>query len=584
MSIHLPAPKNIPDPEEHLESGSSNSESSDNEDQTWDDWVSDSEAQRECPSLFEDKTLPSAEDALKYDSETHGFNIDSMCSKLALDFHGRVRVINYIRKNRLTPSEALAVQGSENWLKEDEYLVPTLENDPLLRRLPLQSSVIPSHHNYAEVSPNDWSDDEDENEPPTDPSKHIQWLEKKLVATQLQLKEYHQLLTKRLDAEDVKGGDAKPSARDDDTHYFQSYAENDIHAVMINDKVRTSTYANFILTSPNLFRDAIVLDVGCGTGILSLFAARAGAKRVIAVDASDVVEKAAQNVKVNGFDDIITVVRGKVETVVLPDDIQQVDIIISEWMGYALLYESMLDSVLHARDRFLRPGGVMAPSQCKMMLGLCDASEIYKERIGFWDDVYGFDMSVMASDLYDEAIIDVVGPETLLSTPVTVKDLHLGDITARQLDFSSPFTLVSDAPKRTKINSLILYFDTFFTTSGNPVPPETEVKVIKEGEAVLAELWPVGGKPAPQRRQSLSSKKEKITSFSTGPQSSPTHWKQALFMLKEPFWASEGSTVTGTFYCHKSENNSRELNVEIHYSVHGDNGPGPTIVQMYNVR
>jgi type I protein arginine methyltransferase len=209
-----------------------------------------------------------------------------------------------------------------------------------------------------------------------------------------------------LDAEDVKGDHAKPSARDDDTHYFQSYAENgtllvpyhfrylqrnhtDIHAVMINDKVRTATYANFILNSPNLFRDAIVLDVGCGTGILSLFAARAGAKRVIAVDASDVVEKAAQNVKANGFDNIITVVRGKVESVVLPDDIQQVDIIISEWMGYALLYESMLDSVLHARDRFLRPGGVMAPSQCKMMLGLCDASEIYKERIGFWDDVYG---------------------------------------------------------------------------------------------------------------------------------------------------------------------------------------------------
>jgi len=158
---------------------------------------------------------------------------------------------------------------------------------------------------------------------------------------------------------------------------------------MIQDKVRTSTYAHFILTNPILFRDAIVLDVGCGTGILSLFAARAGAKRVIAVDASNIAEKAEKIAKANNFENVITVIRGKIETISLPPDIEKVDIIVSEWMGYALLYESMLDSVLIARDRFLKPGGVMAPSQCQMMFGLCDGSEIYKDRIGFWEDVYG---------------------------------------------------------------------------------------------------------------------------------------------------------------------------------------------------
>lgn len=84
--------------------------------------------------------------------------------------------------------------------------------------------------------------------------------------------------------------------------------------------------------------------------------------------------------------------------------------IISEWMGYALLYESMLDSVLIARDRFLRPTissaptkieqdsetsetkekkGVLVPSQSRMLLGLCSATEIYKDRVEFWSDVYG---------------------------------------------------------------------------------------------------------------------------------------------------------------------------------------------------
>ncbi|KAG5654314.1 hypothetical protein H0H81_004733 [Sphagnurus paluster] len=355
---------------------------------------------------------------------------------------------------------------------------------------------------------------------------------------------------------------------------------------MIQDKVRTSTYAHFILTNPILFRDAVVLDVGCGTGILSLFAARSGAKRVIAVDASDIAEKAERIVQVNGFSDIITVVRGKVEEIVLPDDIQQVDIIISEWMGYALLYESMLDSVLHARDRFLRPGGVMVPSQCKMMLGLCDATEIYKDRIGFWDDVYGFDLSTMATDLYDEAIVDVVGPKTVLSNAYTIKDLFLGEITARQLDFSSSFTLVSTAERRTRINSFILYFDTFFTVSGHPVPPNTEVKVVKEGDVILAEVWPAGGKRAPQRRRSTGIDKDTIVSFSTGPQSVPTHWKQTLFLLREPITVTEGSVVHGTFHCRKSEDNSRELDIEIHFSVKQDpEGPASDVtVQMFKVR
>jgi protein arginine N-methyltransferase 3 len=62
------------------------------------------------------------------------------------------------------------------------------------------------------------------------------------------------------------------------------------------------------MTSAALFQDAIVLDVGCGTGILSLFAARAGAKRVIAVDASDIALKARRIVEANGYGDVITCV------------------------------------------------------------------------------------------------------------------------------------------------------------------------------------------------------------------------------------------------------------------------------------
>jgi protein arginine N-methyltransferase 3 len=74
---------------------------------------------------------------------------------------------------------------------------------------------------------------------------------------------------------------------------------------MIQDKVGVSTYASFIFANPILFRVAVVLDVGCGTGILSLLAAKSGAKHVYAVDASDIAEKAEQIVRVNGLENVI---------------------------------------------------------------------------------------------------------------------------------------------------------------------------------------------------------------------------------------------------------------------------------------
>jgi len=78
----------------------------------------------------------------------------------------------------------------------------------------------------------------------------------------------------------------------------------------------------------------------------------------------------------------------------------------------------------------------------------------------------------------------------------------------------------------------------------------------------------------------------KITSFSTGPKSTPTHWKQTLFLLREPLVVVEGNSVAGSFHCKKSETNSRELEVEIHYALKEsvDAAVGEVTVQMYKVR
>ena len=59
-------------------------------------------------------------------------------------------------------------------------------------------------------------------------------------------------------------------------YYFDSYSHFGIHEEMLKDEVRTKSYMNAIENNKHLFKDKIVLDVGCGTGILSMFAARAG--------------------------------------------------------------------------------------------------------------------------------------------------------------------------------------------------------------------------------------------------------------------------------------------------------------------
>ena len=125
--------------------------------------------------------------------------------------------------------------------------------------------------------------------------------------------------------------------------------------IKFNFQIRTNSYRKAIENNPEVFKDKIVLDIGCGTGILSIFAARAGAKHVYGIEFADIADYAKEIVKQNNLSDKVTIIKSKVEEVELP--VPKVDIIISEWMGYFLLYESMLDTVLYARDKWLVKDG-----------------------------------------------------------------------------------------------------------------------------------------------------------------------------------------------------------------------------------
>jgi type I protein arginine methyltransferase len=70
---------------------------------------------------------------------------------------------------------------------------------------------------------------------------------------------------------------------------------------MLMDDVRTSHYRNAIINNKQDFQDKIVMDVGAGSGILSLFAAQAGARKVYAIEASNMAESARALIEANGF-------------------------------------------------------------------------------------------------------------------------------------------------------------------------------------------------------------------------------------------------------------------------------------------
>merc|ERR1712137_922069 len=196
-------------------------------------------------------------------------------------------------------------------------------------------------------------------------------------------------------------------------YYFDSYAHFGIHEEMLKDEVRTQTYRKSILDNTHLFKDKVVLDVGCGTSILSMFAAKAGAKKVIGVDCAGIIDQAKEIVKANGFEDKITLIRGKVEEITLPVD--KVDIIISEWMGYFLLYEAMLDTVLFARDKWLKKGGVMLPDRCSISVCGIEDEEYKEDKINWWSNVWGFDMSCIRERAILEPLVDSVDEKNIVT-------------------------------------------------------------------------------------------------------------------------------------------------------------------------
>jgi histone-arginine methyltransferase CARM1 len=191
---------------------------------------------------------------------------------------------------------------------------------------------------------------------------------------------------------------------------------------MLNDLVRTSKYKDGILNNAIDFKGKIVMDVGCGSGILSIFAAQAGAKKVYAIEASNMAKSARLLVAHNKLSEIIEVIQMKIEEIA--EDLipaSSIDIIVSEPLGTYLFNERMLETYVIARDRFLKPEGLMFPTESNFFIIPFEDMDIYYEqmqKVEFWSsqtNFYGLDLTCLGEDAIDEKfaqpILDTYDPK-----------------------------------------------------------------------------------------------------------------------------------------------------------------------------
>lgn len=498
------------------------------DDELWEDVENDmiNVLQGDVTCLFCEDIKGSVDLILNHCQEAHDFDVVDICKRFSVDCIDYIRLINYIRKQKPTPVEIIEgfKTGGLLW-SSDEYMQAVDQSD-----LMLQFDVESAQTVHQEISE---AETISESEVIAALTFRLKKADEEQAMLKAELKRAVEDIEKlRLSGQqfllrnnDKEAGDKNTTesqhANDklnEEDGYFASYTHHSIHATMLKDKVRTDSYRDFMLCNPHLFEGKNVLDVGCGTGILSMFAVKAGASHVVAVDQSNIIYQAMDIARENNLHEKITFVKGKLEDVTLPID--KFDVIISEWMGYFLLFEAMLDSVLVARDRYLAPNGCVYPDHFEMMVVGVEDPEMRQSKLDFWDDVYGFKMSCMKSSVLDEVYVKQVKSNTIVTEPSVIKDIDAMTCSVSDVDFTADFSLkcVKDAT----ITALVGYFTTDFSSGCH-----------------------------------------KKIHFSTGPEVQPTHWEQAVMLLPTPLTVTSGTQLEGRISYRKHPHDSRGIIISL---------------------
>jgi predicted RNA methylase len=388
------------------------------------DWEDDDEESYDIKGLFSNITFSKVEELLAYEKQEYGLDLHQVKNEIGEAFTSEfvIMMINFIRSrvenhcevvDRTFVDQVVRCIIEKSFSSDLSYMIPVLQNDALLFLL-CDFFNIDDDNSEEDIKGNSSSLNE---------------------SSELALR--YRNLVDMITSMDL---DTKSSA--DDAYYFDSYGHISIHEQMLRDSARTNSYANALLLNSDFIKDKIVLDVGCGTGILSMLAAKAGARKVIGVDCSSIINVARKIIEKNGLAEKVFLVQGRLEEVTLPvSQDEEIDIIISEWMGYGLYFENMLSSVLFARDAHLAENGIVMPSAAILFIEAMTAAG-EEDRINWWNDVYSFDMTDMIELFSAEAQVERANPDLVISNRGNIHTLDIATASDEHLDFDVPFELV----------------------------------------------------------------------------------------------------------------------------------------------
>ena len=568
------------------------------------DWEEENEEARPTRCLFSSETHPSPDAALRHAAQAFGFDLRALYRQHDMDFYAAMQCLNFARacaeEHASDPAAAAAaaVAGIARGAHRDEkYLSPALEDDP----------VLFDWEDFVGVGVDaDALEDDQAAEQVAKRAREGGGAEADAAATERLRAEVETLrlrvleMSQRLgeapeddmddapanvgasalvgtptptptppptpisgDSPTTPSGGAFPSekakakaplrprgasaAQAVDENYFGSYSYFDIHRVMLDDVARTAAYRVALEQNPSCVRGKRVLDIGCGTGILSMFAARGGAAKVVGVDgAADIAKVARANAAHNGFGDVITIVQGKVEELIRADvgdsksaapegsetlQKHSFDVLVSEWMGYALLFESMFDTVIEARDFLLKPGGAILPDVAVLHVAGFGRNAT---SLPFWDDVYGFEMPCVQKSLVEDAIKTAIVAPVKGAHVVTdsreIRRLDLATVAAKDLDFTAAEVVLAartDGVRGDEVDASVA------AGAGEGATGLTQRSVVLDTDAggpVMVHgvvLW----------FDTLFSERfsaETPGALSTSPHERQTHWAQTMLHFPEP--------------------------------------------------